>query len=460
MSGAADRETTLFVAKTSFYRNILILAIPIILQQLLRVSVDTLDSIMLGQIDQIQMSAVSQAQQVFFVFYTVCNGFAVGCCVLISQYWGKKELDSIRTLFAVGVRYIAVFAAAVAAVVMIWPEKVMRIYSSDPELIRLGASYLRIAAWMYVPCAVSSMLFACCRGIEQMKVSFTTNAVSYPLNIVLDYCFIFGAFGFPELGIRGAAFGAVIARLVELAVLCRFVFRREKTIGMRPRDLLRKDKRLSLDFLKVGAPIVAHEMIWSTGTTAGSSITGQMSTVIVTGYNVANVLYQLLGCVMNGVLHACSVTLGKTIGAGAGREKIRQEAYSLVLIGLVGGTILGVITLLVGSAFVGIYDLTPDAAEFARWFMVIFALIWPFSAMEMTGMIATLRARGDGKTGFITDIFTMWLITIPLAALSAFVLGLSPYIVISIIKFNIVLEALVGIWRIRSMKWVKNLTEV
>ena len=153
MSGAADRETTLFVAKTSFYRNILILAIPIILQQLLRVSVDTLDSIMLGQIDQIQMSAVSQAQQVFFVFYTVCNGFAVGCCVLISQYWGKKELDSIRTLFAVGVRYIAVFAAAVAAVVMIWPEKVMRIYSSDSELIRLGASYLRIAAWMYVPCA-------------------------------------------------------------------------------------------------------------------------------------------------------------------------------------------------------------------------------------------------------------------------------------------------------------------
>ena len=335
----------------------------------------------------------------------------------------------------------------------------MRVYSSDPELIGLGASYLRIAAVMYLPCAVSSMLFACCRGIEQMKVSFTTNAISYPLNIVLDYCFIFGAFGFPKLGIRGAAFGAVIARLVELAVLCRFVFFKEKTIHLRFSDMLRRDSRLSRDFLKVGMPIVAHEMIWSTGTTAGSSITGQMSTVIVTGYNVANVLYQLLSCVMNGVLHACSVTIGKTIGAGAGKEKIRQEAYSLVLIGLVGGTILGIVTLLVGGHFVEIYNLTPDAAEYARWFMVIFAVIWPFSAMEMTGMIATLRAGGDGKTGFITDIFTMWLITIPLAALGAFVLDLSPYAVISIIKFNIVLEALVGIWRIRSMKWVRNLTE-
>lgn len=458
MNGTGEKRMTAFVTRSSFYRNILILALPIILQQFLRVSVDTLDSIMLGQIDQIQMSAVSQAQQIFFVFYTVCNGFAVGCCVLISQYWGKRDLDSIRTLFAVGVRYIAVFAIAVAAVVMIWPDKVMRIYSSDPELIALGVSYLRIAALMYLPCAVSSMLFACCRGIEEMKVSFTTNAISYPLNIVLDYCFIFGAFGFPELGIRGAACGAVIARLVELGVLCRFIFRREKRLKLVPRDMLRKDKKLSRDFLRVGTPIVAHEMIWSTGTTAGSSITGQMSTVIVTGYNVANVLYQLMACVMNGILHACSVTIGKTIGAGAGKDKIRQEAYTMVLIGCAGGTVLGVMTLLVGSAFVSIYTLTPDAAEYARWFMVIFAMIWPFSGMEMTGMIATLRAGGDGKTGFITDIFTMWLITIPLASLSAFVLGLSPYVVISIIKFNIVLEALVGIFRIRTMKWVRNLT--
>ncbi len=458
IGGKEKRE--LFVARTSFYKNILILALPIILQQFLRVSVDTLDSIMLGQIDQIQMSAVSQAQQIFFVFYTVCNGFAVGCCVLISQYWGKRELEPIKTLFAVGVRYIAVFALIIAAVVIGWPDKVMRIYSSDPELIALGASYLRIAALMYLPCAVSSMLFACCRGIEQMKVSFTTNAISYPLNVVLDYCFIFGAFGFPELGIRGAACGAVIARLVELGVLCRFVFFKEKSLGLSLKDMGRRDKKLSRDFLRVGTPIVAHEMIWSTGTTAGSSITGQMSTVIVTGYNVANVLYQLMACMMNGILHACSVTIGKTIGAGHSRDRIRQEAYSMVLIGCTGGVILGILTLCVGSAFVGIYDLTPDAAEYARWFMVIFAMIWPFSGMEMTGMIATLRAGGDGKTGFITDIFTMWLITIPLAAVSAFVLDLSPYVVISIIKFNIVLEALVGIVRIRSMKWVRNLTSV
>lgn len=446
------------VTKPSFYTNIMLLSIPIILQQFLRVSVDLCDSIMLGRIDQVQMAAVSQAQQIFFVFYTVCNGFAVGCSVLIAQYWGLQRKEEIKTLFAIGSKIIAVFAIIISAIVLIRPDQVMRIYSSDPEVIALGASYLRIAAWMYTPCAVSSMLFACCRGIEQMKISFAVNAVSYPINLILDYCMIFGKFGFPELGIRGSAVGAVIARLIEFGILLWFIIRKEKTLQMRLKDFLRKDWKLTKDFLKVEIPIVAHEMIWSAGTTAGSSITGQMSTTIVAGYNVANAMYQLMACTMNGILHACSVTIGKTIGSGAPREEIQREAYSLILIGLVGGSVLGMLTLLGGDLFISFYSLTDATRAFAKGFIAIFAAIWPFSGMEMTGMIAVLRAGGDGKTGFISDIFTMWIFTIPLAAAGAFMWDFSPYVIIGIIKFNIVLEALVGIWRIRSMKWIRNLT--
>ncbi len=446
------------VTSPQFYTRILLLAVPIILQQLLRVSVDTLDSIMLGRIDQIQMSAVSQAQQIFFVFYTVCSGFSAGCSVLIAQYWGKQEPESIKTLIALGIRYIAIFGFVFSACVLAWPEKLLRIYSSDPELISIGVSYLRIAAVMYPLCAVSTMMFACCRGIEEMRISFTTNAVSYPLNVFLDYCLIFGRFGLPELGIRGAAFGAVIARSVEFLLLWTFLFGREKKLSMRLSDMKRRDKKLSRDFWKVGLPIMAHELIWSTGTTAGSSITGQMGTLIVTGYNVANAFYQMVASTMNGVLQACSVTIGKTIGSGADRTRIQREAYSMVLIGLVGGSIVGLTTLFAGQLFVNLYILTPEAEEYARRFMLIFAAIWPFSGMEMTGMIATLRAGGDGKMGLICDIFSMWMITIPLAAAAAFVLHLSPYVVVTIIKINIAIEALVGIWRIRTGKWMRNLT--
>ena len=320
------------------------MSVPIILQQLLRVSVDTLDSIMLGRIDQVQMSAVSQAQQIFFIFYTVCSGFSAGCSVLIAQYWGRRDTESIKTLVAIGVRSIAVFGVLFSAVVMIWPERLLRIYSSDPELIRLGVPYLRIASLMYPVCAVSTMIFACCRGFEEMKVSFTTNVISYPLNVFLDFCPIFGNFGMPELGIRGAAVGTVIARVVELLILCRFLFRKEKKLSMKLSDLKRRDRRLLGDFWKVGLPIVFHELIWSTGTTAGSSVTGQMGTTIVAGYNIANVYYQLMACVTNAILCSCSTTIGKTIGSGASKDRIQKEAYSMVLIGLVSGTLMGLPT--------------------------------------------------------------------------------------------------------------------
>lgn len=448
----------LIIASPQFYKGIIILSIPIILQQLLRVSVDTLDSIMLGRIDQIQMSAVSQAQQIFFIFYTVCSGFSAGCSVLIAQYWGKREKESIKTLVAIGIRSSAIVGILFSAVVLIWPDRLLRIYSSDPELIRLGVSYLRIAAVMYPMCAVSTMIFACCRGFEEMKISFAANIISYPLNVFLDFCLIFGNFGLPELGIQGAAVGAVIARGVELFILIVFLFRREKKLCMKFKDLFRKSKKLNADFWKVGMPIVCHELIWATGTTAGSSVTGQMGTTIVSGYNVANVYYQLMACSMNGILQSCSVTIGKTIGSGASKEKIQKEAHSMILVGLVGGGILGVLTLMFGGLFTRLYVLTPDAAAYARNFMLVFAAVWPFSGMEMTGMIAVLRAGGDGKMGLICDIFSMWLITIPLAAASAFLFHLSPYLVVSIIKFNIAIEAMVGIWRIRTGKWMRNLT--
>lgn len=119
--GAKAEKREMFVTSPQFYRTIVLLSVPIILQQLLRVSVDTLDSIMLGRIDQVQMSAVSQAQQIFFIFYTVCSGFSAGCSVLIAQYWGRRDTESIKTLVAIGVRSIAVFGVLFSAVVMIWP---------------------------------------------------------------------------------------------------------------------------------------------------------------------------------------------------------------------------------------------------------------------------------------------------------------------------------------------------
>ena len=440
-----------------FYKNIFFLTFPLVFQQLLRLSVDTLNSMMLGNIDQLQMSAVSQANQVFFIFYTVCNGFGVGCCALVAQYWGRKDLESIKTVLATALRSIAIFGLLVTAIVILFPERVMRIYSSDPALIELGASYLRIVAIMYTPCALSVMLFAGCRGIEQVGIFLKTNIISYPVNIILDYVLLFGKLGFPELGITGIAIGTVIARLVELSILATYVLVFEKRMTFKLRDLKRRDSLLSKDFAKVSAPIVAHEIIWSFGTSAGSMITGQLGTSVVAGFNVTTVLYDLCGSLGNGFLNACSVVIGKTIGMG-NVKKVKKQSETIIFMGLILGLAIGLFTFLIRPVFLSLYSLTPEAESYAMQFMAVYAVIWPFSLLEMVGMIAILRAGGDGKTGFYTDIVSMWLTTIPLAAAGAFVFGWPPVVVVTIIKMTIVIEAIVGIIRVLSMKWVHDLT--
>ena len=310
---------------------------------------------------------------------------------------------------------------------------------------------------MYAPCAISVMLFAACRGVEQVRIILATNVISYTVNIFLDYCLLFGKFGFPKLGILGIAIGTVVARLVELVICSVFVLKFESRISFRFGHLKLWDKQINRDFIKVASPIAAHEIIWSIGTSASSAITGQLGTSVVAGFNVADVLYQLTAAVGNGFLNACSVVIGKTIGSG-NLEKVKRQAKTMMLMSVFGGVILGLVLIASRGPFLSLYNLQPDAVGYAKQFMLVLGCIWPFSALEMVGMIAILRAGGDGKTGFYSDIVIMWIICIPLAALAAFVLHLPPVQVILILKMTIVLEAIVGTIRVLSMRWIRDLT--
>ena len=170
-----------------FYLHLLRLSIPLFFQQLLRISVSTVDSIMLGRVDALQMSAAAQANQVFFIYYTACCGLAYGASVLVSQYWGKKDTESIRTISAIALKIISVAGCFFALCVWLFPAVFMRLYSSDPKMIAYGKGYLRIVSLMYPMCGISVMIFALSRSVEQVRIAIFSNIVSYSVNILLNY---------------------------------------------------------------------------------------------------------------------------------------------------------------------------------------------------------------------------------------------------------------------------------
>ncbi len=445
------------VRDRKFYRMIAALAVPIMLQDLLRISVDTFNSILLGSYDQLQMAALSQANQVFFIYYTVVNGFAVGAGVLAAQYWGRKDMDSIRRVLAAGLKAAFLIGLIAMAVVLVFPQAVLGIYSSDPELIMAGSGYLRICALMYPLCGLSLMFFGIMRSVEQVRVILLTNVISYSVNILLSWALLQGHLGLPALGINGMGLATVIARIVELCVIGNFVLRKEKKVQFRVGDLKRTDPVISGDFLHASAPIVSHEVIWSLGTSTSSMITGHLGSSVVAAYSVTVVLYNLCASVGNGYNNACSVVIGKTIGEND-RRMVEKESKSMLWVGLLIGLLLSAVTWFGAEPFLSLYALDAETRAYALQFMKVFVVIWPFSLLEMTGTIAILRAGGDGKTGFYTDIVAMWMTTIPLAACGAFLWHWAPVVVVSVIKFAIVIEAMVGVFRVLSMKWIQDLT--
>ena len=446
----------MFIKDKKFYTHIFTLMLPLILQQLLRISVDTVNSIMLGSIDQVQMSAVAQANQIFFIYYTICSGLSVGACVLVSQYWGKGDRKSISVITAHALRVITAVGLAVTLAVALFPAFFMRIYSSDPDIVRIGAGYLRLVSFMYIPCGISVMLFGIGRGVEQVKIILHTNILSYSVNILIDWLLIYGMFGLPKLGVTGVAIGTIAARFVELLV-CGYIFFSNPDIPFRPEDIRKSDPELRTAFFRISLPIIAHEIIWSLGTSSGAMITGQLGKMAVAGYNVTTVLYDLFASIGHGLMHACSVVIGMTLGTGD-TERAKKEANSMLVLGVITGVIVGLLTFVIKDVFLRLYALEPDSVRYARQFMNVIACIWPFSLIEMITIVAILRAGGQGKVGFYADIVIMWMICIPLAWFAAFRLHAEPWVVVAIIKSIIVLESIVGVIAVYRYKWLKNLT--
>ena len=439
-----------------FYLLLWRLSIPLFFQQLLRISVSTLNSIMLGRVDALQMAAAAQADQVFFIYYTACSGLSYGASVLVSQYWGKKDTEAIRTISAIAIRIMAIAGSIFALCVWLFPAAFMRLYSADASLIAYGKSYLRIVSLMYPLCGISVMIFALSRSVEQVKIALFSNIVSYSANILLNYFLVYGKAGFPAMGISGVAIGTVCARVLEVLIAGSF-FLKDEAIPFALEDINRSDSALRKSLLVTTAAILGHELVWALGTSSGSMILGQLGSDAVAGYHITTVLYDLFGTVGIGFSSACSVAIGMTLGKGEKEEAIRQSR-SILLIAAVLGVLCGVGTWIVRQPFIHIYALSLEAQSYASQFMGVIALIWPFSCLEMVTMVAILRAGGDGKIGFYTDIVVMWCLCIPLAALAAFVWHLKPLIVVTIVKFIIVLEAIVGIIRVYSNKWVRDLT--
>ena len=215
------------ITEKSFYKHVLLMAVPIAMQNLLVNITALADSVMLGRADESGMllSAASLANQPFFLLTMICFGLSGAATVLSSQYWGRGNIEAIRKIISLTLKLVAVFAVFIGGAVLIAPEFVMSLYSGRAEVIALGAQYLRILGWAYLLFGLSNTMICCLRSVEIVLVSVVVNLCSFTANVFLNWVLITGNLGAPALGIRGAAIATLTARILEFIITFFYVFR-------------------------------------------------------------------------------------------------------------------------------------------------------------------------------------------------------------------------------------------
>lgn len=442
---------------STFYRDMLRMALPIVFQNLVTTAVSSADVIMLGWVSQTALSAGSLASQIMFVLTLVYSGMSSGIAMLAAQYWGKKDTRSIEEIMGIGMRISIVVSFFFFVLACFFPEFLMRIFTPDTELIHTGASYLRIVGISYLFMSVSQVYLCTMRSVERVIFASVTNASALGLNIILNAVFIFGLFGLPKMGILGVALATTIARCIELIICMLDSCRPNNTIRFRPAILFRQNPVLFQDFLRYSLPAFGNQFSWGLGVSMYSVIMGHMESDIVAANAVAVVAKNLGTVVCFGVSNAGGILLGKAIGAGK-MESVKEDATRFCKIAFWSGIGGGGVIWLLRPFFMHMADLSATAQGYLGIMLYIQMYYVLGQAMNSTVISGIFRSGGDSRWGFICDAINMWVFAVPFGFFSAFVLKLPPMWVYFLIHLDEFVKLPFVYRHYKSYKWLNNIT--
>jgi putative MATE family efflux protein len=439
-----------------FYSSLVKIVAPIAGQNLITAAVSSADVIMLGSVSQTAIAAASLAGQIQFILFMFFTGLSSGMIMLSAQYWGKKDLNSIRTLLGIALRisFVVGFVFAIASIFA--PEFLMRLYTNEQPLIEQGAIYLRTVGFAYLVMPVSQIFQATLKSVEKVKTVTIITIVALSTNILLNAIFIYGWFGIPKMGIFGVALATLIARILE-AVLCVTYASTRKDVSFNLGCFFRFNKILTKDFYKYSLPALGNELVWGTAFSVYSVILGHLGEDIVAANSVVNVVKNLATVLCFGMSYGGAIILGKQMGAG-NLEVAERNASRLVKTTILSGVLGSIFFILCRPLLPFIAELSPTATYYTKYLLYINAASIIGAAVNTVLICGVFRAGGDAKFGFIADTISMWCVSVPLGLLAAFVFKLPPLWVYFVLFLDEFEKMPVIIHHYFKKTWLRDIT--
>lgn len=447
----------LFVREKYFYRIFFTMAITVTLQNLVFFSVSLADNIMLGSYSQLAISGVNLALQVQFLLQMLVMALSEGVVIAGSRYWGARDVETIKKIANISLRIGFVFSFVTWAAVFFFGGQILTLFTNEVEIVVEGAKYLKIICFTYVFFTLTNILLASLRSVEIVKIGFILACVILVVNVGLNYILIFGNFGAPEMGVRGAAIATLIARILEFGILVLYIRFKDKRIGLRFTDLAKKiDFTLLRNYVSLTLPVVVANAFWGVGVGMQTAFLGHMGAEAIAANSIVTALYQIISVGIYGAISASVVVLGKTLGEG-NLERFKTYAVTLQVIYFLIGLVTSAVLLLMQDFILSFYVITPEAREITEQFLKVLAFTVICTAYEFCAIAGIIRGAGNTRFMMYNDFFFMWIIVLPLSYLAAFVLHLDPVWVYLCLKIDQIIKCPQALFVVNRFRYIKQL---
>ena len=444
-------------ADRKFLRNMLKIALPIMIQNLVTSSLNMADTIMVGKLGETEIAAVGIANQYFFFFTMILVGLCEGCSVFISQYWGKRDFTNIKRILGLGLVSVLLVSIVFMAAGFINPGKIISVFNKDPIVIELGGKYLFIVLFSYIFTAITFIYSYSLRSIGNTVAPLIVNIAALLCNVFFNYILIFGKFGAPALGVEGAAIATLIARVVETIILVFLVYKDNGVLAANLTEL----KDINLDFVKksykIIVPVLLNDVLWAIASLIYSVVYGRMGTGPTAAVQITNTVSNMFMVVTFGMASASAIMVGNSIGEGKEEQTI-DYAKKFMGISLYVSIILGAILALTSPLILGLFNVSNEVRRSTLIMLYIISFIFIVRFLGMVIIVGILRGSGDARSSLIIEGSTMWFIGVPLTIMGAFLFKLPVHLVYALAILEEVAKLFLGLIRLKSRKWIINIT--
>ena len=444
---------------SAFYKAFFTMTLTMAVQNLIVFGVNLADSVMMGAYSETALSGIGICNNIQFFLNMAASGISSGMTVIASQYWGKGEKKPIHRVSAVAMWIGIAFSMLIFAFAAVAPETLIRLFTDKQAVIEQSVLYLDVIKHTYLLFALTTIMLAILRSVETVKIGFYVSLSSFAVNILLNYMLIYGKFGAPEMGIRGAALATLVSRAIEFIVVAVYILFIDKKLTMKLRDLFIADMQMFKDYFKTGLPLMMSSISWGIAMSIQGAIIGRLIESAIAANSIATTIFQVATVICYASSNVACVLIGKTIGENKSLDVIKRRSKMLQIIFLGIGIVSSAILLLTKNLIIDFYNATPQTVDITNqfiWVLCVTIIGTAYEAPCLCGIVS-----GGGETSFVlkNDIIFMWLIVLPLSILSAFVFKFPVVVTFACLKADQVLKCAVAVVKVNKFNWIKKVTK-